>query len=73
MQDIIDDPLDKNKLWLATHEGIRHFDKTTGELTTYLLMDSYPTFSVSLLGEKNGVDITEVDVITHLKGELAKI
>ncbi|MGB0887439.1 MAG: bifunctional phosphoglucose/phosphomannose isomerase [Vicingaceae bacterium] len=25
------------------------------------------------LGEKNGVDITEVDVITHLKGELAKI
>lgn len=54
VQDIIDDPLDKNKLWLATHEGIRHFDKTTGELTTYLLMDSYPTFSVSLLAEKNG-------------------
>lgn len=25
------------------------------------------------LGTKNGVDITEVDVITHLKGELAKI
>lgn len=25
------------------------------------------------LGEKNGVDITEVDVITHLKSELAKI
>ncbi len=54
VQDIIDDPLDKNKLWLATHEGIRHFDKRTGELTTYLLMDSYPTFSVSLLGEENG-------------------
>ena len=54
VQDIIDDPLDKNKLWLATHEGIRHFDKTTGEITTYLLMDSYPTFSVSLLGEENG-------------------
>lgn len=54
VQDIIDDPLDKNKLWLATHEGIRHFDKITGELTTYLLMDSYPTFSVSLLGEKDG-------------------
>ena len=25
------------------------------------------------LGEKNGVDITEVDVITNLKNELAKI
>jgi glucose/mannose-6-phosphate isomerase len=52
---------------------IEIFSKGNSKLEQSLYLIHLGDWVSILLGNKNGVDITEVDVITALKGELAKI
>lgn len=54
VRDIVPDPQDKNKLWLATHIGIIHFDKKNGKVEQYRLeKNGQAAFSVKLTIDKN--------------------
>ena len=53
---IIQDPHHQNKLWIATHNGIYHFDKNTGSKINYPLENfNQPAFAVSLAIDDRGI------------------
>ena len=56
VSEIVADPLDSNKLWLGTHDGIFNFDKKTGQKTHYpLFQKGYTAFVVSMLTDPSGI------------------
>lgn len=52
---------------------IEIYSKGNSRLERALYLVHLGDWISNLLGEKKGIDVTEVDVITHLKNELAKI
>lgn len=67
--------MDVNKTVFSNYTStiIEVYSKGGSQLEKALYLIHLGDWVSLLLAEKKGIDVTEVDVITHLKGELAKI